>query len=467
MQRLLALQTRLVEHVEGSIDNGAMVESETYDVAIVGTGPAGLFAAHELARLVPEASVVALDRGEDLHTRAQPGSRSGGAGWLSGFGGSGFFIGGRMSLDLSTLTGSPSTVSRDTGAEVSTYVDSLLATWCPESAVQECGSEALMQAAEAARAAGLEFHLNYPARHLSPDQRSQTLTAMREALAAAGIEVRSGFNVESVSRLPSGWSIHGEGMTGPSIVARALLLAPGRPGAAWLAAQLDRAGLDVTPERSVGVRLETASPALAPLTDLNPDPRLSMNGCSGTFRTYAFTKGAQIVVDETALSPRIAVRPRREGSGNASFALLWRPTPRLEAETDLSIARPTAQAALCDLDLSLQLRSSGSPGFHPSLHLLDRSVRDHWPVAYWSGFEQFLRRMGHLVPDLLSAETAVYSPAVESVWTYVLDGGGRAFLPGLYLAGDGAGISQGAMAAAISGVMAGRAIAADLEAREL
>ena len=48
------------------------VELKKYDVAIVGAGPAGIFAAYELAEKKPGLSIVVLESGNDIHPRCCP-----------------------------------------------------------------------------------------------------------------------------------------------------------------------------------------------------------------------------------------------------------------------------------------------------------------------------------------------------------------------------------------------------------
>lgn len=76
-----------------------------WDVIIVGAGPAGIFAALELARISPSLSVLVLEKGHDLERRSCP--REGAMGGCvnctpcsvtSGWGGAGAFSDGKLTL---------------------------------------------------------------------------------------------------------------------------------------------------------------------------------------------------------------------------------------------------------------------------------------------------------------------------------------------------------------------------------
>lgn len=425
-----------------------------YDVAIVGAGPAGLFGCHEITRLRPETKVVLIDRGPDLEERVAAGPEGRKAtNWLSGFGGAGFFIGGRMSFDLDTATGSPTTVPPQRGAQVAADVDRLLTGWGAEAEVQADAPAPLLEAAGRAAATGLTWHLNYPARHLSPRERLSTLTGLRRDMGPS-VEIRIRSTVEAINRADDGWAIETVDEDGRKLCrAHAVLMAPGRAGAEWLARILRKAGASVAEELSVGIRVEARVGTLAPLTDLTPDPRLSLALASGRLRTYAFAVGGRVSVTSDTI-PRVTVRPGGVASSpNSSFALLW------QASTELPHRRRDPGAArLADVGLD----AHGECGNDPPARTLDlpwSDIKGHWPDDFWYGMDDFIHRMDSLAPGIASGRTLAYSPAIETVWTYRLGESGETELPALYLAGDGAGISQGAMAAAISGVMAGRTIA--------
>jgi hypothetical protein len=207
------------------------------------------------------------------------------------------------------------------------------------------------------------------------------------------------------------------------------------------------------------VRIEAPSQAFLGLTDLTPDPRLFLERESGLFRTYAFVTGGRIVVEDGPQA-RIGVKPGGGRSETTSFSLLWQPVhsglgPPVQRRQPLT----SPLSYLCGgLRPHLGKTSEIGKGASDTAQATAADLREHWPPEYWEGLEDFLRRLERLGADLRAQKSYVHSPAIERQWTYALDASGRAQYPGLFLAGDGAGVSQGAMAAAISGVAAGQTL---------
>lgn len=432
-----------------------------FDVAVVGAGPAGLLAAHEVARLAAPAAICLIDSGPSLAARVA------GAGqatsdppdnpW-SGFGGAGFFIGGRLALGPESLSSRPSNIPVDRARELASDFQALLVEWgCGGRLVAE-SPQPLATAAQRAAAAGLTWQLNYPARHLSPQDRGRALEEIRRRLEDAGVRILHGAGVADVESQGGSWrlALHPT-RTVASVESTYLILAPGRGGAAWLAAMIGRLGGRVEADQSIGARIEVREETLAPLTDLTPDPRLSMETETGLFRTYACARGAYVAVVTGDGQPRISLRPGGViPSSTTSFSLLWRPS----AEIAAGEPPPPSMGSLGSISKRSD-RSVGA-GWRPTASLPEGDLRRAWPETYWAGLVEFMSRLDNLAPGVAGGDTTLYVPAVERYWRFSPDEGGELALGGIYVAGDGAGLSQGAMAAALSGMAAGRAVGARL-----
>jgi hypothetical protein len=325
----------------------------------------------------------------------------------------------------------------------------------------------LERAAQQAARAGLTWRLNYPARHLSAVERAACLASIQDELSAAGVHVRASTRAIGIRRQDGVWLVDISTGSDTSVLAAPfLLLAPGRVEAAWLSREVKKSGGYTDPQPSFGVRLEMPSSVLAGLTDLTPDPRLFLEVDSGDFRTYAFVRGGSIAVSADD-PPRITVRPAGDNPGrNISFAILWQPSVGVSVDSDAG-----REPATCRLDqLRTQVHEASvvpADGLATAFPSQPGDVFRHWPEAYWHGFDIFLSRLEDLASSIRGRETIVYSPAIERQWIYRIDSSGATDVPGLYLAGDGAGVSQGAMAAAISGLAAGRGIAGRLAKAKL
>lgn len=368
-----------------------------------------------------------------------------------------------MALAMETAMGRPSNVPMGAASQLATYTNDLLSRWGADGPVQTLPSRALQEASIAAAAVGLTWHANYPSRHLSPEERFRCLAALQSLFDAHNVTRSWGTEAMEIENNGRTWSV-AVGRDGDHLRlhARTLLLAPGRAGAEWLAGVARSVGLETGADVSVGVRVETPSDVLAPLTDLTPDPRLSLDLETGRFRTYAFAVAGRVVATDVRGAGRITVRPA-EGhpTGNTSFAVLWQ--PGTGGDESLKARRPSRSLLNHVMDQSVW---RSPPGEHlpmeASLHVPCTDVRAHWSLQYWAGFSNLISSLASLAPGIASSSAVVYSPVIERLWTYGIDGDGRTRAPGLFLAGDGAGVSQGAMAAAVSGVVAGRAVAASL-----
>lgn len=459
-----------------------------YDAVIVGAGAAGLLAAHELLARVPDARLLIADSGLPLgERRSQPTSAMG------GYGGAGLYLGGRLYLGPATLPVAPP--GRTPGsfhvvlegaryAERAQHVNALLTACGARAQVRPAPDQPLLAAIDAASQAGLDYVTSYPARLLGVEERRDVLAEFMRRLERMGGQFVFGAHVTPVGRTPQGFKVMVESVVTDApddahrgVTARTLLLAPGRYGAEWLVDTMR--GLDATVVAlppAFGVRIEASATAYAPLTDANPDPRLQRTvPHDAVIKTYATCPGGLVVtanryntlvasgvplpLSERRASTTVAIltQPGAEGAagawrGGAEVArrLNERYPNRLVVQRleDVRARRATDAAALA--------RNSIRPTCEDTV---PGRLDDVYPTAYWDAFDDFITRLSRMAPGLDADDTLLYGPAEERFWHFPTDDTLQSSVPGLFVAGDGTGQTQGVIQAGVAGTLAGEGIA--------
>lgn len=458
----------------------------TYDALIVGAGVSGLLAAHELLSH-RSARVLLVDAGLPMEQRrTQPTLQMG------GYGGAGLYLGGRLyfgaaSLPVASPVSAPermrAVVSGDAFVRRATEVDALLHALGARAEWQQRPPEPLEQAIQQAAAVGLEYVTSYPSRRLSPEDKSAVLDALRHRLESRGAQFQFQTDVLEAQRegdlfvVFARTTADGRDVT-TRLVARTLLLAPGRYGAEWLTRTAQSLGAEIVAAPSTfGVRMEVPAAAYDPLTDVNPDPRLHMSVDGDVIlKTYATCPGG-VVTPTVRYGSLVAsgtpVFKREERGANTTFAALAQPGVRAaqgewrggeECAQRLN-ARAPGRLVVQRLGDALRGQATTAESLKTnSIQPTDSTavagaLWDVYPQAYWRALTEFLGRIEGLAPGVMSEDALVYGPSEERFWFFPTDDTLQTSAPGLFVAGDGPGQSQGIIQASVAGLLAGEGMA--------
>ncbi|HEX9036564.1 MAG TPA: hypothetical protein VF808_06185 [Ktedonobacterales bacterium] len=463
---------------------------EPLDVVIAGAGVAGLLAAHELLRLRPGARVVIVDAGlslEDRRAQAVPP--------MGGEGGAGFVLGGRLYLGSGALPVMPpvsAPAEMRPVIEGHHYVaramemDALLHELGARAAWQPEPPEPLARAIHDARQVGIDYITSYPSRRLSPEDKLTTLTGLRQRLLTRGARFLFGARVTVATRADDCFLLTLDSAEAPAtaapiperLTARALLLAPGRYGAEWLTRAARDLGAEVVALPSaIGVRIEVPAAVYEPLASVNPDPRLQRTlpddayiktyaTCPGGYVTPVARYGALVASGVPALRPAdrrptttvaILAQPGVSGAAGA-----WRGGERAAATLNQRAPGRLTVQRLADARAGLATTADALAAntVQPTdTSAIPGALHDVYPAAYWAAFEDFLGRVERLAPGVTSGDTLLYGPAEERFWHFPTDAHMQTTTPGLFVAGDGPGQSQGIIQASVAGILAGEGLA--------
>lgn len=454
------------------------------DVAIVGAGPAGLFAALWLSGEARRgrARVALLDAGPRVAARRCPLRETGRCVGcrpcllLSGVGGAGALSSGIINLrpdvggELDRLLG-----SWDKAMELIELVDrTFLAFGAPRDRLYEPDPSRVSELERRAVRAGARF-IPIRQRHMGTDNTVKVIAAMEEYLEKSGVEIHALTRVEDVKPLPDTTGYRLETSRGP-LEARAVILAPGRSGAKWLAGLAARLGLETEPgPLDVGVRVEVPYTVMEPLTSVVWDPKVIIHTKTYDDRVRTFcTNPGGYVVEEYYEPGLVGVNgetyaTRRSRNTNFAFLVTLRLTDPMEDPLDYGRSIARLATKLGGGRPLVQRLGDLWAGRRSTPERISRSVVEPTlptatpgdiamalPHRVLTDILEGLERLDDLATGVWSKHTLLYAPEVKyySLRVKVDPGTMETSVPGIYAAGDGAGLSRGINVAAATGILA-------------
>lgn len=460
-----------------------MDENNTYDVIIVGAGPAGIFAALELTRQ-PGLKVAILDKGRPIERRHCPLREGAGecrhcqpCSILNGWGGAGAFSDGKLTLSPAVGGHLTEVVGEAQAIALLEEMDQMYLEYGAPAAVHGHYSDEIEALEKRAVLAGLEF-VSVPIRHMGTEHSAEIMAAMHDALAARGVKIMMRTAAEQV--LTENGRVTGVRLRkGEVLHAGAVILAPGREGAPWLEATAKQ--LHLTLARNpvdLGVRVELPAPVLEPITELVYESKFIYysKAFDDQVRTFCMCPYGEVSTEFAGDVMTVnghSFHDRR--THNTNFALLV--SKNFTEPFDNPIAYGKSIAHLANLlsgGIIVQRLGDLRSGRRSTVERLSRSVvRPTLPSAtpgdlnlvlpyrYVVDILEMLDAMDQIAPGVASPHTLLYGVEVKFYSNRLrLSPTLETEVERLYACGDGAGVTRGLIQASASGVIAARAILA-------
>ncbi len=469
-----------VAWIHGSMTRGAMVRHETYDVVIVGAGPAGIFAALELARASRGLRILMLERGKPISERRCPARQTHCVGCetcsiMTGWGGAGAFSDGKLTLSTEVGGWLGDLIDRDTLERIVEDADRI---WREFGATPEVHGPDEETAERLVRQAVLAEMRLVPMRirHIGTDRSPAVLQQMYEHLVTAGVEVRLRTEVGRI--IADAGHVTGVELDDGSLIkAGVVIVAPGRDGADWLAAQARELGIGLTNNAvDIGVRVEVPAPVLEPLTDDLYEAKLIYHSkrFGDTVRTFCMNPygevttesyGDIVTVNGHAFTERV--------SNNTNFAVLVSQSFTHPFHEPITYGRSIASLAnMLGEGIIIQRLGDLRLGRRSTAKRIAQSVVDPTmpsatpgdlsfvlPYRHLADILEFLDAMDRLVPGVAADGTLLYGVEVKFYSSRIeVDADLETHIAGLYAIGDGAGVTRGLIQSSASGLIAARAV---------
>ena len=475
-----------------------------FDVAIIGTGPAGMFSAIEIARRCPNASMVLFEKGP-RRGFGDTGNET------CGLGGAGAFSDGK--LDLTHKVGGilveGGYVSETDFYALMRYVEDVYLSYCrdAETVVEVDNNPGV----ERIRALCVKHNLElipFPVRHLGTDRSFWIVEGIFNELQRAGAEVRIQTEVTRVDKIDGGFLLKWQEWENQVVVedevlkkkrsvcaegevfVRKVVVCPGREGDHWFSGETRRLGLTVFKNRvDIGVRVEVPHSAMSHLTDVLHEPKIIYY--TPTFkdrvRTFCVCPHGFVTAEPYHGLPVITVNGKADSehgrrTASTNFALLVSQAFTKPFDDPVDYAVATAQKAnrLAGPN-GVLVQRLGDVGMHRSTEeriqeskeygFVEQTLADATPgdltlvvpYRHFVGVLEMLKALSWIAPGITSPHTLLYGVEVKFYSLQVKTRSGfETEIDGLYVAGDGSGYTRGLLQSSIQGVIVARDIAAKL-----
>lgn len=468
----------------------------SYDVIIVGAGPAGIFAAYELTQRNPGLHILLIDKGNSINHRSCPilegriskcppaTKRRSYAGCLpacsitAGWGGAGAFSDGKFNLTTEFGGWMQDYLAPQLVLQLIEYVDEINLQHGATTSITDPTTPAVTAIERRAIAAGLKL-LKARVRHLGTEENLRILRNLYATLEPR-IEMRFHTMVEDIIVGTGKETIKGVRLaSGEEMQAPKVIIAPGRDGSDWLSKLLKRHGLVTTSNQvDIGVRVETTNLVMEELNTHLYEAKFVFNSSVGTrVRTFCANPSGHVVVENhtgVMTANGHSFKDPKLGSSNTNFALLVSHEFTEPFDKPIEYAREISRRAndLSGGTLIVQKYGDilkGRRSTHKRIRegFIEPTLKEAVPgdlglVLPYNTMKSLIEMMDALekvTPGIVSEHTLFYG--VEAKFYSArprLTPNFESEIAGLYTIGDGAGITRGLAQASAAGVHVARHI---------
>ncbi|MCC6012877.1 MAG: NAD(P)/FAD-dependent oxidoreductase [Candidatus Verstraetearchaeota archaeon] len=447
-----------------------------FDVGIVGAGPAGMFAAYEIANK-SKLSVVVIDQGYDVEKRVCPVqnykkcTKCSICSIMSGVGGAGTLSSGLLNLRPDIGGNLLEFVDENEANNLVNYVDSIFLKYGAPEHVFRGDTEEAMELQRKAASVGIKF-IPITQRHIGTDRAPLVIKNFKKDLEKLNVKFLLETKVEDVRKNQIILEDH------RIIECKYILLAPGRVGADWAKKLAQRLGIPTKPEPiDVGVRVEVPAFVMDPVIAVSRDPKFHIytDTYDDFVRTFCVNHRGFVVKE--VYDSFVGVNGHSMAgklSENSNFALLVRITLTEPVEDTTAYGMSIVQQAtilgggeplIQRLgDLRMGRRSTWNRISHSHIVPTLKSatpgdIAMAMPHRIVSDILEALEKLDEIIPGVASSSTLLYAPEIKfSANRFQVNKNFETPVENIFVAGDGVGLSRGLVCAAATGILAARGI---------
>ena len=462
-----------------------------FDVIVVGAGPAGIYCAYELVEKDPSLKVLLIDKGYDIFNRRCPVlehkldkcpvNRNGVSGCYpacsitDGFGGAGAYSDGKFNITSEFGGWMTDYLEAKLVEDLIHYVDDINLKFGATTEITDPYTDQVREIERRGLAVGLKL-LRAKVRHLGTEQNLEILKKLFMHLSER-ITMKFKTKVEEV--IVEDNKVKGIVAGGETYLADKVVLAVGRDGAKWLTDVCRAHKIHMTNNQvDVGVRVETNDIIMEEINRTLYEGKFIYRSTVGTtVRTFCSNPSGHVVVENHSgimLANGHAYNDPKLGSKNTNFALLVShkfsepfDKPNEYAYAVSSLANQLSMGGVIVQKYGDVIRGRRSnkkriqEGFVvPTLkEAVPGDLGLVLPYNTMKSIIEMIEALDHVTPGIASEHTLFYG--VEAKFYSARPEVNEKFettVAGLYVAGDGAGLTRGLAQAEANGVWVARDI---------
>ena len=455
-----------------------------YDVAIIGAGPAGLFCAYELKEKNPKLKVALIDKGHRAETRMCPMKVNGGkcvnckvCQILSGYGGAGTFSDGKLNfipkLGKSDLF---KYMSQSEAYKLIDDTEEIFTKFKMDSDVYPSNMDEANEIKKEVAKTGARL-LVIKQKHLGSDKLPGYIKEFTDYLENEDVDIYENSNVEDIiSKKEDEHELVIENKE--NIIAKNVVVAPGRTGAKWIQELADKYNIPYTSQSiEIGVRVEVRKEILEDITNVIYDPTIFIKTDTYTdeIRTFCTNPGGFVAKENYYGFICVNGHSLKEiKSNNSNFAFI----------SKVGLTEPVTNTRLYGESIAriANTLGDGKPIIQ-SLRDLKKGRRSEWkrinkgfieptlkdcvagdlslvlPHRIVTNILEGLEKLDKIIPGVNNDETLLYGPEIK-FFSNEIDTNNKFKLKDydIYFIGDGAGKAGNIVTAAATGLVAARDI---------
>ena len=458
----------------------------TYDIVIVGAGPAGIFTAIEMLRRKTKKKILIVEKGKAIEKRVCPKAKTKKCmnckpcHITTGFSGAGAFSDGKLSLCEEVGGDLPNLIGADYAKEMIDYTDSIYLEFGADTHIE--GLEHEEEKKEIRRnaiKAGLKL-VDCPIRHLGTEKAQEIYYAIEQYLLNGGVEIL--FDTECRDLLITENEVcHGIVIATKDgeehIEAEEVIVATGRRGAEWLEKLCAEHHIAHQPGTvDIGVRVEVRNEIMEKINTVLYESKLVGHPAPFKNKVRTFCQNPGGFVSQENYDHGLAVVNGHSykdlKSSNTNLAILVSHNFSTPFNQPIEYAQKVGELTnmLGAGHILVQRFGDILDGKRTwPKELAESNVRPTLPDAEAGDITaampyrammniiNFIKAVDHVVPGFASYETLLYSPELKFYSNRVkMDENFTTSVRGLHCLGDSSGWTRGLMMASVMGVLMGR-----------